>query len=92
MANPPSELQYWAALADPEEFGRKVLERVDKFADLRLVQGVNSKHARAYQYYFGMDPSGVHATSQVLRGGEQGELAEIRVNHARPLVNTLQPQ
>lgn len=91
MANPktPDSLQYWATLEDQEAFGRKVLERVDKFADLKIVNGVNSKHARAYQYYFGMDPSGVHATSQVLRGGDQGELAEIRVNHARPLVNTL---
>lgn len=48
-----------------------------------------ARQRRAYQYYFGLNPSGVHATSQILRGGQNGELAKVRVNHSRALVNTL---
>lgn len=44
---------------------------------------------RAFRYYFGLEEGGVHATSEVLRGGEQGELTEIRVNHSRALAQTL---
>lgn len=54
-----------------------------------MVRALNERLYRAYRYAFGLDPSGIHATSQVLRGGEDGELAEVRVNHSRALVNTL---
>lgn len=43
--------------------------------------------AKASLYYFGRDLSG-GATQGVTRGGDQGELAMIRVNHARSLVQT----
>lgn len=79
---------YWAA-AEAEELGENLKSKVDQYADDALLSKINERYRRAYQYYFGLDPSGVHATSQILRGGDQGELAEVKVNHSRPLVNTL---
>lgn len=79
---------YWASL-EPELLGEKLFSKVEGYGTSELTTGMRDRYSRAYQYYFGQDPSGVHATSQVLRGGEQGELAELRVNHSRPLVNTL---
>ncbi len=43
--------------------------------------------AKAALYYFGKDLSG-GASQGITRGGDQGELAMIRVNHARSLVQT----
>lgn len=82
------ETEYWAA-ASREDIGDKLVSRVEKYGTSQLTKSVSERHGREYQYYFGLDPSGVHATSQVLRKGEQGELAAVRVNHARPLVNAL---
>jgi hypothetical protein len=79
---------YWAA-TESEVIGEKLVSRVENYGNDRLVTELTNKVNRAYQYYFGVDPGGVHASSQILRGGDAGELAEIRVNHARSLVNTL---
>lgn len=80
--------QYWANFP-AEELGEQLSNRVQNYGSATLTSGQYSRYARAYQYYFGLDPSGIHATSQVLRGGEMGELAAVRVNHCRSLVNTL---
>ncbi len=45
--------------------------------------------SKAALYYFGRDLSGA-TTQGITRGGDQGELALVRVNHARSLVNTQQ--
>jgi hypothetical protein len=79
---------YWAA-APAGQIGEKLFTRVQNYDSKAVPDGMFERYARAYQYYFGLSPSGVHSTSQVLRGGDIGELAEVRVNHARPLVNTL---
>ncbi len=78
---------YWASLEGPE-LGEKLYQKVEEYASDSLVTGQHQRTARAYQYYFGRSGN-THATSQVLRGGDQGELAEVRVNHSRSLVNTL---
>lgn len=80
---------YWCT-KPPEELCSSLFNRVDVYAvDSVIVRGINSRNSRAYQYFFGLDPSGIHATSQVLRTGDQGQLAQVRVNHSRALVNTL---
>ncbi len=80
---------YFAAVSR-DEIGDQLHRRVDSYAKAKSVTAtINERLALAYQYYYGLSPSGVHSTSQILRGGEQGELAEIRVNHSRSLVNTL---
>lgn len=88
--DPSSPLNpYWAALPDSTELAPKLVAKVDKYNDQTFFRSMLAQYARSYRYYFGLDPSGIHATSQVLRGGDQGELAELRVNHSRSLVNTL---
>lgn len=83
-----TEDSYWAA-AQTEDFVRKAVARVDDYAESSLFSTLSSLQTRAYQYYYGLDANNVHTTSQVLRGGDVGELAAIRVNHSRSLVNTL---
>lgn len=80
--------QYWAALST-DEIGEQLQAKVDAHNADSLITSLGQRWSRAYNYYFGLDPSGVHATSRVLRGGDAGELAEVRVNHSRSLVNTL---
>lgn len=90
----PAEFQgnmadsYWAQ-ALPTEIGAKLFAKVENAKNNTLLNGLNQRSTRAYQFYYGLDPSGIHATSQILRGGDAGELAELRVNHARSLINTL---
>lgn len=79
---------YWAA-AEPERIGEKLMGRVTQYDSDRVTSELHGRLRVARQYYFGFDPSGTHATSSVLRGGEQGELAQVRVNHSRSLVSTL---
>jgi hypothetical protein len=83
-----SDGRYWASLPR-DQVGKHLETKSQEYNSDRLVESVYERMYRAYEYYYGFDPSGIHATSQVLRGGDQGELAEIRVNHSRSLVNTL---
>jgi hypothetical protein len=75
--------EYFAAITDPEEFGERLKTKIDEYRDAQAVQTVTERMEKAYQYHFGLSPAGVHLTSGVQRGGEQGELAEVRVNHLR---------
>ncbi len=80
---------YWCA-EEADKLATNLFQRLDvNQTDSVIMRGINSRSSRAYTYYFGLDPSGIHATSQVLRTGDQGQLATIRVNHSRALVNTL---
>ncbi len=76
--------------AEPSDrIGQILKAKVDAFATNKLASELYSRLRKCFLYYYGLDPSGIHATSAILRGGEQGELADVRVNHARALVNTL---
>ena len=86
--NEHREHRYFAA-SPRDEIGGKLWARVENYQTSELLNQLGSRLATAYNYYFGLDPSGVHATSGMARGGEYGELAEIRVNHSRALVNVL---
>lgn len=82
------EITYWAALP-PDQLGKRLVERISRSKAKGLVKEVYERLAIAYHYYFGYNAAGEHVTSGVLRAGDQGELAEVRVNHCRSLVNTL---
>lgn len=89
MADQDNSDTYWA-IKPATELTRDLFGRVEVYAqDSTFMQGVSARSVRAYQFYFGMSPMGVHATSQVIRDGDQGQLASVRVNHSRALVNTL---
>lgn len=79
---------YFAA-SDEKDIAGKILAKVDNHDGNRLVQQIRERLGKAYQYYFGFDGDGNHATSAILRDGEMSELAKYRVNHSRALVNTL---
>jgi hypothetical protein len=82
------DTQYFAT-EPPEELGPKLVEKVQQYRYDTGVQAVDGRMAHAWRYYYGYDPMGFHATGNVARGGVQGELAEIRINHSRSLVQTL---
>lgn len=88
-AQPPNLAELYFAAAPQEKVGLKLKERLDKYEDHTLVSQINSRLKLAWQYYFGYSPEGFHATSAVTRAGDSGELASIRVNHSRALVNAL---
>lgn len=79
---------YWCSLP-ADKLGERLLTKVQEFEELKLTGVIRQRDARSYSYYYGLSPSGVHATSHVLRGGDEGELAEVRVNHSRSLLNAL---
>jgi hypothetical protein len=74
---------YFAAVVEPEEFGERFVAKVDEYFNAGAVKAIHERIEKAYQYHFGLSPEGLHLTSGVTRGGEQGELAEVRVNHVR---------
>lgn len=84
------DISDYFALAQPNEIARKIWEKVE---DDRAPASIQTKLygllSKAAIYYFGRDLSGA-STSGIARGGDQGELALIRINHSRSLVNTLQ--
>lgn len=80
---------YFASFDEPEFAGR-LLAKVEESAEDQRTNAVRALIDRAYLYYYGFDPeTGIHATSAIARGGEVGELAQYRVNHARAVCNTL---
>lgn len=84
------DLKDYFALAPTNEVGRKIWEKVeDDRAPASLQTKLYGLLSKAAIYYFGRDLSGA-STSGIARGGDQGELALVRVNHARSLVNTQQ--
>lgn len=84
-----SQAKTYFAAEDPDNLCKELWARVDSYATSQVTTAMFMRAALAFRFYFGFDPSGIHGTSGVLRGGEQGEIAEIRVNHSRALVGTL---
>lgn len=85
-----SRAPYYATLPT-KEIGRAILERVQRYyADTRVTEILN-KQRIAYRYYLDLSLNWAGwgtpgSTNQMQRGGEEGELALIRINHARNLV------
>lgn len=82
----PKGPQYWAALTDTKEFGRKLEARLTECREALRSSSHLEHVANAYTHFFGQDVEGVGAdASTVTRSGEQGELAEVRVPQVRAL-------
>jgi hypothetical protein len=82
----PNASEYFAAADD---IGSKLLAKVQEHDAWCDSSPVIALADRAHLYYFGLEYGGGHATSAVSRAGEQGQLAEVRVNHSRALAQTL---
>lgn len=79
--------KYWAAV-DTSEIGERLKEKFEAWRTAAKDCEHSSQVATAYTHYFGRDIEGVGANAAgVARSGEQGELAEVRVPHARALAN-----
>ncbi len=81
---------YFAATG-VNEIGRLIMARAQNYYANTRVQEIIQKQRIAYRYYYdlGLDWAGwgtPGTTNQMQRGGEQGELALIRINHCRSLV------
>lgn len=79
---------YFASF-DEKDFPTRLLAKIEEARKGEELAAIRNRIARAYLYYYGFDEEGFHKTSSISRGGEQGELAEFRVNHSRNVVNTL---
>jgi hypothetical protein len=77
------------ATSPHSDIGEKLVAKIQQSESHEAMGRLSGVVHDAYMYYYGFDPKGFHATSAIHRGGEQGELAEFRVNHARALVNAL---
>lgn len=85
-----SNLNDYFALAAPNKIGEKLFEKVSQNDTASgFLAELKTLWARAYLYYYGRAYNGAHLTSAMSRGGQQGELAEIRVNHSRALVKNV---
>lgn len=82
------DAQYFAS-ARRDEVGERILSKIQQYDNHELVAQVSARLFSAWRYYFGYSPEGFHSTSVVARGGQQGELAVMRVNHSRALANAL---
>lgn len=81
--------QYWATAA-PEDIGQELMAKVDtQAASDTALSRQRDMYYRAALYYFGRSSSGMGISQAMTRGGDNGELALVRVNHARALVQTL---
>jgi hypothetical protein len=84
----PTPRTYFAA-ATAKDIGERLIQKIERNDENEFVSQIRNRLHDAWRYYYGYDPSGLHATSGISRGGSQGELAEVRINHSRALVNTL---
>ena len=72
--------QYFATLPT-DEFNRSLRDKLRQARESRYYRQLIDRARRAYEHTFG-DDTGFGDTSRVLRNGDRGELAQIRVNNA----------
>jgi hypothetical protein len=78
--------QYWAAVSR-DDIGGEIVGRAGTYYNATDAQGLQAIWRRSYRRYYGLDDdNGYHKTSVVSRGGSQGELTQIAVNHFRNLL------
>lgn len=81
---------YFAA-APSEEIGERIVSKLKRLSDTDVTPHVQRRRElwrRSYAHHYGFDLDGA-ATYEIRRGGEQGELAVMRVNRARAVAKAL---
>lgn len=75
------------ALLPKEEIGAELIRRTEDWYTNLGTMGIYRKMRRSYAAYFGYsaDSRGINST-EVISGGEQGELSLLKVNHFRNLM------
>jgi len=81
--------EYFASLP-PKELSDAVIQRSDEYYRHIEKTGLLRKLQKSYDRYYGNSSTGIYnSSSEVGFGGEQGELALVRVNHYRNLAQHL---
>lgn len=80
--------KYFAACSS-KDLAEKLVTKVTKDLDDTFATSIRSRIREAYDYYYAIGANDAPGLTGITRGGQQGELAEIRVNHARALVGAL---
>jgi hypothetical protein len=75
MSDMPNADVYWAANPSAEEAVAESINRRETYRKWLTETGRAGRIARSWATYYGQTPTGDGDTSQVLAGGEQGELA-----------------
>lgn len=88
MDNNRTNTEYFAGLPD-EELSGEVIARVRGYFDYLSNSGYLEFAKRSYTSYFGKQPYGGASSMEVTRGGEQGELSYLKVNHYRNIIQHL---
>lgn len=86
MASKNPSDRYFAA-RPKEEIGQSLANRLEEECGAAEVSARAEVYATAYEHYYGFD-MGRGPTYGVTRGGEQGELSEIRINKAAAVLKS----
>ncbi len=78
-----SNLEYFAAVEDPDRLGALILEKVRIFRE--WYSPITSLQVRKLANYYGRGVGG-NSSQSVTRGGAEGELAMIKINDLRQLI------
>lgn len=87
MENFNSPRDVYFALLEKDDIGAELVRRIEDWYEHVSTMGIYRKMRKSYAAYFGYNSSGLGATSsEVITGGEQGELSLLKVNHFRNLL------
>lgn len=78
---------YWAALTDPREVVRELMERRKRYVDTLRRVGRESRAIIALRAYYGRGANGQSSTSELGVSGERGEFTEMAVAEFAGLVD-----
>lgn len=78
-----STKKYWA-LEQGANFAKELTGRANKYYEFLQESGIFGRLRRSYESYYGQAPG--YDSSSVARGGGQGELSLLKVNHYRNLI------
>ena len=78
--------QYFATLPK-EDIGSELMKKSENWYENITMTGIFRKMKKSYAAYYGYNSQGAgHTASEVVQGGEQGELKLLKVNHLRNLL------
>lgn len=84
----PDYRQYFATL-ETEHLAPALCQKIQDYDDVLLSSGLIWRIRRAYLSYYGFADNGEHRSSNILEGGESGELALTKINEFRAYLKNI---
>lgn len=75
--------QYFAAIDNDEKLLQTLLRKVEDYSEYLNSSGLWRRLKKSYRYYYGISDKGNFDSTEIGRGGRDGSLALIKVNHYR---------